>query len=205
MYTLPMKKLFEKYLKQFEINPDLVDFKVSSAGESVIVSNGKGTINYNDSSVVEDSVIIALLKLGLEYNPLLSTLHFDKSANPTIVQSFYIHTNPLRVAWCWSLLVKYLSKEELTKEILELNNYYEELKPIARSDEEKTIILELWLVLTIFGGGEEEFKFKDHFKISTEEYTAMAKREPDVNLYLEVFKRESGIDVTIENGIFKFE
>jgi len=204
MYTITMKKLFEKYLNLFEIDPNFVEFQTSDGGESVIVSDDKAIINYDDSLVMEDSVIVALLKLGLEYDKLLSTLHFDPSANPNIVQSFYIHTNPIRVTWTWKMMVKYLSKEELTKEILEINNYYEELKSVAKTDEEKSIVLELWLVLTIYGGGHEEFIFADNFKIPIEEYINYGKQEPNVEIFLEVFKRETGIDVKVEDGLYIF-
>ncbi len=204
MYTTCMKKLFEKYLKTYEIDPSIIKFNRVDGGESVIVSDNGATINYDENSVVEDSVIVSLLKLGLEYDKLLSTLHFEPTANPTIVQSFYVHTNPLRVAWCWKMMVKYLPKLELMKEILEINNYYEELKPIAKTDEEKSIVLELWLVLTIYGGGKEAFPFENHFQVPIGEYVKLAKEEPSVDKYLEVFQRESGFDVSVKNGLFIF-
>jgi len=125
------KKEIEKYKKIFQIPEDFqIEVEEMPQGHELTFypEEKKAVIKLDKDSISDIPELIAQLKMGIEYHPLLATFYFQPDLTKQeefFASSFYTLVIPLIDAWVWKVMKDYLPEEELEKQVKELKTLWE--------------------------------------------------------------------------------
>jgi len=126
--------MLEKYKTIFQI-PDEIEIQlvnVEGKQELTYIPEQKKAIIHLDPKFPQDlAELIAQLKLGIEYHPLLATFYFQPNLTKEeeiFASSFYTAVVPVVDAWVYKTMKEYLPTEELEKQLEELQTLWERLE-----------------------------------------------------------------------------
>ncbi len=214
-------------LKVFEIDNIKVEVEFDDYRKEVIYvpNEEKKAIFYlssRDYNDIESSIyeLTARLRLGVVYNPLLTTLIFENATNENeeyAIGRFYYIVSPLLDAWSYGEILKYAPEKatELFKEFVE---EYQMLE-LKRMMGEKTIPdvdlvrinLSGHLIARLLGfpsevvftGDESE---NDIFRDYLHKLEILSESEPDINLMIELAKEYlPGFDVVVKDNVISIK
>ncbi len=122
------KKIYY-WQKRYNIKPILEIQQVEKGHSIAYFSNEqKVLLELDEEALLNDlPEIFASIKLG-EKNPLLTTFFFQENLtqeDKEFCSMFYTLCEPLKDAWTWKEMKKYLTKEEMDKQLEELKKLYE--------------------------------------------------------------------------------
>ncbi len=126
-----MREQIEKYRQIFRI-PDEIQIETEEIdkGQELIYipEENKAVFRLDQHSISDIPELMAQLKLGIKYNPLLATMYFqpDMTEEEEIYAgNFYMLVIPLLDAWVWKAMKEYLPEEEMEKQVKQLKELWE--------------------------------------------------------------------------------
>ncbi len=175
-------------------------------GHSIVYySDGKKVLLELDEATLLNDLpeIFASIKLG-EKNPLLTTFFFQEDLPKELERycsMFYTLCEPLKDAWTWEIMKKYLTEEEMDKQVEELKKLYEVFLDMKQKAEEKgekveeelkhRTIIGTYLIFYSLGhpvkikfAGENQKEWKKYLK-ALKHFSLL---EPDAQLFCELPK-----------------
>lgn len=121
----------KKYKKAFEIPEDLtIEVKKIPKGHELIYipEESKAILKLDKHSLPDIPELIAQLKMGTDYHPLLATYFFQENytkEEEKQISNFILLITPLIDAWIWKTMAKYLPKEEFEEKLKQLKEMWE--------------------------------------------------------------------------------
>ena len=96
-----------------------------SEGSVVLLPNKKkATIEYSHDGDLFD--LVATLRLGLDYSPLLTTFYFQEKyteEEAEHMRRFFLFSLPITKTWAFKNALKYIEEEKVKKEAQEISEY----------------------------------------------------------------------------------
>lgn len=121
----------EKYKQIFQI-PDNISIQLEPVpqGQELIFSpeENKAILKVDKYSYGDIPELIAHLKLGIDYHPLLATFYFQKDLSQEeaiFAKDFYMLIAPVIDVWVWKTMKKYLPAKEFKHQLNQLIEIYE--------------------------------------------------------------------------------
>ncbi len=147
-----IKSMILDLFNVFEISKELEVSVVTDAYKEEVIYSPKNNHVYfylmsEDITDTALNELVARLKVGIEYHPLLTTLYFEKpntEREKFAIEQFYYLVVPLIDVWAWKEMLKYLPMERVEKRFDEIRN--------------KAEILELYRMMGFSVGNLDRFR-----------------------------------------------
>ncbi|WP_457628508.1 hypothetical protein [Persephonella sp.] len=126
-----MEEQIEKYRQVFQIPKNLqIELEEIDKGQELIYipEENKAIFRLDQHSIRDIPELMAQLKLGIDYHPLLATMYFQKDLSEeeeNYAGNFYMLIIPLLDAWVWKAMKEYLPEEEMEKQVKQLKELWE--------------------------------------------------------------------------------
>ena len=205
----------KKYRKVFEIDDDIkITVKSIPQGHELVYDPVNRTVELwlDKDSISDIPELLAQVKLGLEYHPLLATMYFQSDASEEetrLAGQFYTLVIPVIDAWVWKIMQKYMSADEFEMEVDELLEMIENLEiikmytggKIENERARRRLTIGIHLIIKAVGGksklklvGDDEKKKKWIEYVKDLENLVM--QEPSIDALIEL-GRKYGFNVKV--------
>lgn len=206
MISQAFKPFYERLrwlVEQFSLKRPVILEIVPDAKQEILTTNESHTIKLGPNSHILDlDDLVAVAKLGEEYDILLATLYFQKDLTPKesrYASEFALFTTPLRDFWSWKEMKKYLPEEEFEKNLDEMFSTIEILMKEVGVVQDRGLLVRLVsakLIVETF----TEVSFRLEGSQDWQEYIRLMERlkdeKPSAHL-LATIPDEMGMDFTV--------
>ncbi len=174
-----------KLLEEFRINIP-VKVKKIEQGEGLVTllpNKKKAIIEYFHEGDLFD--MVATLRLGLDYSPLLTTFYFQRNYTEEeagFMREFYLLSLPLIKTWAFLNAVRYVGEERVKREAKEISDYVNiaYMWVIPESREEQAVkqihYTTAYLLLKYVAKEKVNLRFEGEYKKEWERYVELVER-----------------------------
>ena len=171
-------------LEEFRIDIP-VEVRKIEHGESLVTllpNRKRAIIEYSHEGDLFD--VVAVLRLGLDYSPLLTTFYFQKDYTEEeegFVREFYLLSLPLIKTWAFLNAIRYVGEERAKKEAREIAEYINlaYMWAVPESREEQVVkqihYMVAYLLLKYVVGERVDLKFEGEYKEEWEGYVELVE------------------------------
>ena len=219
--------LVKKYRKLYGIPEEVkIEVELIEQGEEELIffqKENKAKLRLSKwvlNDINDISEYIAKIKLGIDYEPLLATMYFQKDLTEEeerLASHFYTLIIPIIDAWTWKTMSMYLPEEEMEKELQELKDLWEQLELEKMMTEAKTMkeidrrrqSISMYLIFKVLGhdanlklvGSEEHKKEWEEYIKDLEE---IVMKTPSIEPLIELGKKYLNRDISVKEDGYRY-
>lgn len=205
-----------KYYKNVFRIPEDIEIEIKKGKESEVffhpIEKYAIISVFNEDEIAE---YFAELKLGLEYDPILTTIFLSKNASEeekSLASKFIYTTYPVKTFWTWRIMKKYLSDEEFKDQIeknIELIQMAQLQKMIVGKELLNLhVVMGTYLIVKNFADTKIQIKIEGENKEELERYKSIieeySQKTPSIHTLIELSKKlgfEGDIQIEDEEGL----